>query len=149
MGFSSRCISKADIIPRPEFLRQNIKTTGEIEMEPHTKMWFRNQSIEIHVLGMAKKKNRWNSESSTRENSLYQIFSISSRKIRGHICEMGREESWWYFAVLLQRPSRLSYPSHHYHYYNVIQVVFCMNIHKYLWKTRPSNQCVFCNYLLD
>ena len=25
-------------------------------MEPHTKMWFLNQSIEIHVLGMAKKK---------------------------------------------------------------------------------------------
>ena len=71
--------------------------------------WFGSKIINLPTLGLG--------------------FSIASRKIRGRICETEREESWWYFAVLLQRPSHLSYPSRHYHYYNAIQAVCCINIH--------------------
>ena len=71
--------------------------------------WFGSKIINLPTLGLG--------------------FSIASRKISGRNCETEREESWWYFAVLLQRPSHLSYPSRHYHYYNAIQAVCCINIH--------------------
>ena len=51
--------------PRPRW-PMNKYYVKPFHMEPHTRMWFLNQCIEIHVLGMAKKEKKfWNFLTST------------------------------------------------------------------------------------